>query len=146
MCFALASSKTSCFRSMLIRDCSSAWFYTEWYITQNPFSVSQQPLIGQGVIIVEASWSHTITLHSVELLWTSDQPDTETSIWQPTTSTGDRRIHAPGVFRSRSPRPAPQTSRPRGSAKQNIGDIYFKFCPKWLFTPKLLGWSLVSST
>jgi hypothetical protein len=34
----------------------------------------QQPLLGQGLIIVEASGSHSGTTGSVEL-WTSDQPD-----------------------------------------------------------------------
>ena len=36
-------------------------------------------LVGQGLLIVEDSWSHSDTLHSVGLLWTSDQPDAETS-------------------------------------------------------------------
>jgi len=36
--------------------------------------VARQPLLGQGILIVEASRSH-----SVGFLWTSDQPDTKTS-------------------------------------------------------------------
>jgi len=32
-------------------------------------------LVGQGVLIVEDSLSHSDTPHSLELLWTSDQPD-----------------------------------------------------------------------
>ena len=39
----------------------------------------------QGLLIVEDSWSHSDALHSVGLLWTSDQPDAETSTWQNTT-------------------------------------------------------------
>ena len=39
--------------------------------------MAEQPLVGQGFII-EASRSHSDTPHSVGLLWTSDQPDTET--------------------------------------------------------------------
>jgi hypothetical protein len=35
--------------------------------------------------------THTYTPHSVGLLWTSDQPDAETSTWQHTTRTRDRR-------------------------------------------------------
>ena len=35
--------------------------------------------VGQGLLNVEDSWSHSDTLHSVGLLWTSDQPDAETS-------------------------------------------------------------------
>jgi hypothetical protein len=43
------------------------------------FSMAQQPLVGQGLLIIEASRSHSDTLHSVELLWTSDRPVAETS-------------------------------------------------------------------
>ena len=41
------------------------------------FPMAQQPLVGQGLVIVEASRSHSATLHLVGLLWTSDQPDAE---------------------------------------------------------------------
>jgi hypothetical protein len=34
----------------------------------------QQPIVGQGLLIIEASRSHSDTPHSVGLLWTSDQP------------------------------------------------------------------------
>ena len=47
--------------------------------------MAQQPLFGQGLLIIEASQSHSDTPHSVELLWASDQPDPETSTGQPTT-------------------------------------------------------------
>jgi len=40
--------------------------------------MTQQPPVGQGLII-EVSRSHSDTPHSVRLLWTSDQPDAETS-------------------------------------------------------------------
>ena len=49
-----------------------------------------QPLVGHGLLIVEISWSHSDTPHSVVLLWTSDQPETEASTWQHTTLTRDR--------------------------------------------------------
>jgi hypothetical protein len=41
----------------------------------------QQPPVGQGLRlrIIEASRSHSDTQQSVGLLWTSDQPDAETS-------------------------------------------------------------------
>jgi len=42
--------------------------------------MAQQSLLGQGLLIVETSRSHSDTAHSVGTLWTSDQPDTETSI------------------------------------------------------------------
>ena len=43
------------------------------------FFIAQQPLVGQGLFTVEASRSHSATPHSTRLLWTSDQPDAETS-------------------------------------------------------------------
>jgi hypothetical protein len=55
-----------------------------------PLPVTQQPLVGQNLPIIEASRSHTDTPHSVGLLWTSDQPDAENSAWQHTTFTRDR--------------------------------------------------------
>jgi hypothetical protein len=39
--------------------------------------MAQQTLVGQ-IIIIEASWSHSGTLHSVGLLCASDNPDPET--------------------------------------------------------------------
>jgi hypothetical protein len=39
----------------------------------------QQPFVGQGLLIIEASRLHSDTPHSVGLLWTSDQLDAETS-------------------------------------------------------------------
>ena len=43
------------------------------------FFLAQQPLVGQGHLIVEASRSHSDTAHSARLLWTSDQLVAETS-------------------------------------------------------------------
>jgi hypothetical protein len=37
--------------------------------------VAQQHLVGQHLLIIEASQSHSATPHSVGLLWTSDRPD-----------------------------------------------------------------------
>jgi len=44
-----------------------------------------QPLVGQCPLITEASRTHSDTLHSVGLLWMSDQ--SEASAWQHTTIT-----------------------------------------------------------
>ena len=41
--------------------------------------MAQDPLVGQGLLIIEASQSHSDTPHSVGLFWTSDQPDAEAS-------------------------------------------------------------------
>ena len=46
--------------------------------------------MGQGLLIIEDSWSISDTLHLVWLLWMSDKPDAETSTWQHTTLTTDR--------------------------------------------------------
>jgi hypothetical protein len=43
------------------------------------FSMAQQPLVGQGLLIIEASRSHSDTQHLVELLRTSDESDAVTS-------------------------------------------------------------------
>jgi len=57
------------------------------------------PPVGQGPLIVEASRSRTfITSHSVDLLFTRDQPDVETSTWEHTTITTDR--HEPCGIRT----------------------------------------------
>ena len=48
-----------------------------------PF-LAQQPLVGQGLLTIEASRLHSGTPYTVGLLWTNDQPDTETSTWQQT--------------------------------------------------------------
>ena len=52
--------------------------------------LEQQSPLGQFLLIIEDLWSHSDTPHSVGFLWTSDQPDAETSTWQHTTLTTDR--------------------------------------------------------
>ena len=59
----------------------------------------KQPLMSQGLLIVQAPRSPSDT--SVCLLWTSDQPDAETSTWHTTVTEAD--IHAPGRIRTRYP-------------------------------------------
>jgi hypothetical protein len=65
-------------------------------------------LVGQGLLIIEALWSHSDTLRSVGLLWTSDQPDAETSAWQHTTLRRTH-IHTSGGVRNRNPSEWPKT-------------------------------------
>ena len=81
----------------------------------------QRPLVDQGLLITEASRSHSDTPHSVGLLWTSDQPDAEASTWQRTTLTRDnyswpRRDSKPQSQQMSCLRPTPETARPLGSA------------------------------
>jgi hypothetical protein len=47
--------------------------------------------VGQRLLIVDDSRSHSDTSHSVGFLWRSDQPDAETSTRQHTTLTTDRQ-------------------------------------------------------
>ena len=54
------------------------------------FFMSRQSLLSQGLLIIEASQSHSDTSHFVVLFWTSDQPDAEPSTWQQPTVARDR--------------------------------------------------------
>ena len=54
------------------------------------FLMAQQAPVDQGLLLIEASRSHSHTAHSVGLLWTSNQPDAETSTRKHTTLTRDR--------------------------------------------------------
>jgi hypothetical protein len=54
------------------------------------YFMAQQPLVGQGLLIIEGLRSHSDTPHSMGLLWASDQPNAENSTWQHTTVTTDR--------------------------------------------------------
>jgi hypothetical protein len=47
-------------------------------------STARQPIVVQGVLIIDVSRLHSDTPHSVGLLWMSDQPDKETFTWQHT--------------------------------------------------------------
>jgi len=44
------------------------------------YSMAQQAVVVRGLLIIEASRSHSDTPYSVALLWTSDQSDLETCI------------------------------------------------------------------
>jgi hypothetical protein len=72
------------------------------------FYMARQPLVGKGLLIIEASRSHSDTPHSVELLWTSDQPDAGTSTWQNATLTTDRY---PCSWRDSNPQSQKESSR-----------------------------------
>jgi len=59
--------------------------------------MAQQPLVGHGLYIIEASRSHSDTPHSVGLHWTSDKPDAETATWQHTALKRDIPMTLAGV-------------------------------------------------
>jgi len=54
--------------------------------------MTQQPLVGYGLLIIEGSRSHSYTPPSVGLIWMSDQPDAKNSTWKRTTFTRDRQL------------------------------------------------------
>ena len=62
------------------------------------FAWRNGPPVSQGLLNIEASQSHSDTPHSIELLWTSVQPDADTSLHDNTTSKRD--IHAPDGIRA----------------------------------------------
>ena len=52
------------------------------YLFENtPSPHGGQALVGHGLLIIDASRLHSDTPHSVGFLWTSDQPDAETSTY-----------------------------------------------------------------
>jgi hypothetical protein len=42
--------------------------------------MAQQLLVGQSLLVIEASRSYSDTPHSVGILWTGDQPVAQTSL------------------------------------------------------------------
>jgi hypothetical protein len=80
--------------------------------------MARQPPVGQGVLIIETSRSHSDTPYSAGLIWTSDQPDAETSTLQSKTFTTDKHpCPPPGGIRNRNTRKraaADPRHRPRG--------------------------------
>jgi hypothetical protein len=78
--------------------------------------MAQQPLVGQGLLIIEASRWHSDTPYTVGLLWTIDQPDAET-VPDNTQHSQETDIHAFGGIRTHNPSKraaADPCLRPRG--------------------------------
>ena len=73
-------------------------------------------LVGQGLLIIEASRSHLDTSHPVALLWMNYQPDAKTPASQHTTFTRDR--HPCG---RRDPNTIPSRERPQTHALHRAG-------------------------
>jgi hypothetical protein len=75
-----------------------AIYFKAWINNQAFTSMTQQPLVDQGLLIIEALWPHSLdTPFSVGLLWTNDQPDIETATWQHKTFTTDRHLRLSGI-------------------------------------------------
>jgi len=116
---------------MLVTVCSCNLRYTKYYAC----SMVQQPLVDQGFLIIEVSRSHSETLRSVGILWTSDQPDAETSTWQHVTLTRDRHAHPrrdSNLLASKLAATDPR-KRKRGHWDRLLNKIYF-YADKWPFS------------
>jgi hypothetical protein len=88
-------------------------FYYYYYYFHD---ATQQPLVGQGLLLIEASRSQSP--HSVGLRWTSDHP-TQRTLPDKTQHSQQTDIPTPGGIQTRHPHkrglgPTPQTARPLG--------------------------------
>jgi hypothetical protein len=55
-------------------------YFFHFFILNVPIFLAQQPPVGQGLRIIQASRSHSDTPQTVGLLWMSDKPDAGNSI------------------------------------------------------------------
>jgi hypothetical protein len=148
-------------RSALREHNNEFWYSKRMSIGVNtvplfPPTLAQQPLVGQGLLIIEASRSHSDTSHSVGLLWTCVQSVAETSTWQHTTLTTDKTSMPPAGNEPATPaieRPQSHALEraaiglPLGTEIQTaLGRIYCKLLPRY-YTPNkfLLHWVLLNS-
>ena len=83
-------NKSQTFGINMITPSKSLRNYTGISSSSSSSFMAQQPPVGQGLLIIEASLSHSDTPHSVGHLWTSDRSDAKTSTRQHTTLTTDR--------------------------------------------------------
>jgi hypothetical protein len=92
------------------------------------------PPVGQRLLIIEASRSHSDTPHSVGLLWTSDQPDAGTSTWQHNTRKRQTSMPSMGFEPAIPASERPQTHALGRAATGSgylvrIGHHLILFCP-----------------
>ena len=94
------------------------------------FPMAQQTLVGQGLLILETSRSHSDKTHSVWLLWTSDRPNAGTSTRQ-----HQRDIHTSGgIWTRNTSKPQwPRGLRRRSSAARLLR-LWVRIPPgAWIF-------------
>ena len=116
--------------------------------------MAQQPVVGQGLLIVETSRSHRVRQQSRWLLWTSDQPEAGTRTWQDTTLTADWllcRRWEPN-WQSQQARAADPHFRPRGHWDRQFSRLiiyyYYYYYYYWricVFHPLQILWTLLVS-
>jgi len=96
--------------------------------------MTRRSLVGEDLLTVEGLRSYWNTQYSVGLLWTSDQLDIETSIWQHTTLTTER-YQAPGGIQTHHPsKGAAANPRHRPSVATGIRSLSYYL--KILFLPR----------
>ena len=78
--------------------------------------MAQNPLVGQGLLIIEASRSHSETTHSVGLLWMNDQLYAQTSTCT-THNIHNRQTYMPPTGFE------PQSQQASGRAATGIGTL-----------------------
>jgi len=78
--FGLSSNKPPSSTFRIAKKTSQYTAHSE--LPAAPTPMARHPLVGQGLLIDEASRLHSDTPHSLGLLWTSDQPDALPSTWQ----------------------------------------------------------------
>jgi hypothetical protein len=87
------------------------------------FSIAQQSLGGQDLLVVEASKWHSDITHLVGLLWTSDQPDTDPCVTAHNNHKKQTSM-SPAIYNPQSQQVSgrtltPQNAWPLGSAVLN---------------------------
>ena len=94
--------------------------------------MAQRTLVGQGLLIIEALWSHSDTPHSVWLLRMGDQSDAETSTCK---SHNDQRDKHPCPPRDSNP----QSQQPSGHSLRYRGhwDRHTVYCTNYMH---ILNW------
>ena len=90
------------------------------------------PQVGKVLLIIEASRLNSDTLHSVGLLWTSDQPPSQRSLPDTIQRSQKKDIHVPSAIRTRNP-------GKRAAADPGIRRCGHRDRPAlWLFSGKFL--------
>jgi hypothetical protein len=101
------------------------------FVKDRFFFFFRQPCVGLGFFFVKVLRSHSVTPHSVGLLWTSDQPDAVTSTWKRTTLTRDRhpyprRDSNPQSLQASGRRLRPWNARPPEPAVKGLYSPIFR--------------------
>ena len=106
----------------IAKYCASLCLFNDTLHIVDIFSMAQQPPVGQGLRIIQASQSHSDTPHSAGLLWMSDQPVAKTCIWQHTKFLR-ADVYGPGKIQHRNPRKLGAAYHALDNAANGIGSF-----------------------